>query len=258
MSALDTRPPLRVRVTPRLLSAVREVALLGSVFLAYELGRHLVRSRAGLAFADADVVLSLQRTLLLPSETVLQQLLLQSRALTEAANTYYVSVHFPATIAFLLWMWWRRPRDYTWARSVLVTVTAVALLLHVTFPLAPPRLLPGEGYVDTMALYGPSAYGDGTASVTNQFAAMPSLHVAWSLFIGVAIVTLLTSRWRWLALAHPLLTTVVVVSTANHYWLDAVAAGALVLIAMLVHGLRPAVGGPVSCPPQRAASPPPV
>ncbi len=100
-----------------------------------------------------------------------------------------------------------------------------------------------------MALYGPSAYGDGTESVTNQFAAMPSLHVAWSLFIGVALVTLLTSRWRWLALAHPVLTTAVVVGTGNHYWLDAAAAGALVLLAMLVHGLRPAVDGPVSCPP---------
>ncbi len=142
MTALDTRQPLRVRVAPRLLSAVREITLLGSVFLAYELGRHLVRHRAGLAFADADTVLSVQRTLLLPSETVVQHLLLLSTALTRAANVYYVSVHFPATVAFLVWMWWRRPRDYTWARSVLVTVTAVALLLHVTFPLAPPRLLP--------------------------------------------------------------------------------------------------------------------
>ncbi len=254
MTALDARPSLRVRVAPRLLSAAREVTLLGSVFLLYELGRHLVRERAGLAFADAETVLSLQRTLMLPSETALQGLLLLSQGLTRAANVYYVSVHFPATIAFLVWMWWRRPRDYTWARSVLVTVTMIALLLHVTFPLAPPRLLPGEGFVDTMALYGPSAYGAGTESVTNQFAAMPSLHVAWALFIGVAVVTLLRSRWRWLALGHPLLTTAVVISTGNHYWLDAVAAGALVLLAMLVHGLRPAPGGPVSAPPDRTGT----
>ncbi len=254
MTALDPRPPLLVRVAPRLLSAAREVLLLGSVFVLYELGRHLVRDRAGLAFADADTVVSLQRTLLLPSETTLQHLLMRSEDLTQAANVYYVSVHFPATIAFLIWMWLRRPRDYTWVRSVLVTVTMIALMLHVTFPLAPPRMLPQEGYVDTMALYGPSAYGEGTESVTNQFAAMPSLHVAWALFIGVAIVTLLRSRWRWLALAHPLLTAVVVVGTGNHYWLDVLAAGALVLLACLMHGLRPATGGPASAPADRSVT----
>ena len=254
MTALDARPSLRVRVAPRLLSAVREVMLLGSVFLLYEVGRHLVRQRAGLAFADADALLSLQRTLMLPSETGLQGVLLQSEGLTRAANIFYVSVHFPATILFLIWMWLYRPKAYTWARSVLVSVTMVALLLHVTFPLAPPRLLPGEGFVDTMALYGPSAYGEGTQSVTNQYAAMPSLHAAWAIFIGIAIVAVLASRWRWAVLLHPLLTVAVVVATGNHYWLDVVAAGALVLLAMLVHGLRPALAGPVSAPPQRSDS----
>jgi len=254
VTALDTRPSLRVRVAPRLLSAVREMVLLGSVFLLYEVGRHLVRQRAGLAFADADALLSLQRTLMLPSETGLQDMLLQSEGLTRAANIFYVSVHFPATIIFLIWMWLYRPKAYTWARSVLVSVTMVALLLHVTFPLAPPRMLPGEGFVDTMALYGPSAYGEGTQSVTNQYAAMPSLHAAWAIFIGIAIVAVLANRWRWAVLLHPLLTVAVVVATGNHYWLDVVAAGALVLLAMLVHGLRPALAGPVSAPPQRSES----
>jgi hypothetical protein len=254
VTALDAPPSLRVRVAPRLLSAAREMVLLGSVFLLYEVGRHLVRDRAGLAFADADALLSLQRTLMLPSETGLQGLLLQSEGLTRAANIFYVSVHFPATIVFLIWMWLYRPKAYTWARSVLVSVTMVALLLHVTFPLAPPRMLPGEGFVDTMALYGPSAYGEGTQSVTNQYAAMPSLHAAWAFFIGVAIVAVLASRWRWAVLLHPLLTVAVVVATGNHYWLDVVAAGALVLLAMLVHGLRPALADPVSAPRQRSGS----
>ena len=244
MTALDTRPSLLVRATPRLLSAVREVALLGSLFLLYEVGRHVVRQRAGLAFADADTVLSLQRTLMLPPETWLQGLMLDSEAVTRAANVFYVSVHFPATIAFLVWMWIRRPREYAWARSILVSVTMVALLLHVTFPLAPPRMLPDEGFVDTMAVYGPSAYGGGTESVANQYAAMPSLHAAWAIVIGVALVAVLRTRWRWLALLHPVVTTLVVVGTANHYWLDVLAAGALVVLAMLAHGLSPAVSRP--------------
>ncbi|MCA1712357.1 MAG: phosphatase PAP2 family protein [Actinobacteria bacterium] len=251
MTAFDTRPSLLVRVTPRLLSAAREITLLTSVFVLYEVGRHLVRHRAGLAFADAGQVLSLERNLPFPSETWLQHLLLHSGGLTRAANVFYVSVHFPATIAFLIWMWLCRPRAYTWARSVLVSVTLVALMLHVTFPLAPPRMLSGEGFIDTMAVYGPSAYGEGTETVTNQYAAMPSLHAAWAIFVGVALVAVLGGRWRWLFVLHPVLTVLVVVGTGNHYWLDVVAAGALVLLAMLVHGFAPAAAGPVSAPPQR-------
>ena len=254
MTALDTRPSLLVRVTPRLLSAAREIALLGSVFVLYELGRHVVRERAGLAFADAETVLSLERTLMIANEAWIQSLMLGSEALTRAANVFYVSVHFPATIAFLVWMWLRRPRAYTWARSVLVSVTMVALLLHVTFPLAPPRMLPDEGFVDTMAVYGPSAYTAGTESVANQFAAMPSLHAAWAVFIGIALVRTLRTRWRWLALAHPVLTVLVVVATANHYWLDVLAAVVLILLAMLVHGFAPALAGPVSAPRERATA----
>lgn len=251
MTAVDGTP-LRLRVAPRLLSAVREIALLATVFVLYELGRLLVRERAGLAFADAETILSLQRTLMLPAETGLQNVLLLSEGLTRAANVYYVGVHFPATVAFLVWMWWRRPRGYTWARSLLVTVTMIALLVHVTFPLAPPRLLPDEGFVDTMARYGPSAYGGATDGLTNQFAAMPSLHVAWAVVIGLALVRVLSGPWRHLALVHPLLTVLVVVATGNHYWLDAVAAGVLVLLATLIHGRRPAASGPFSVPPDHS------
>jgi hypothetical protein len=239
MSTIDLRSPLIVRATPRLLSAIREVTLIGSVFLLYELGRHLVRNRSAAAFSDADSVVSIERALHLPSETWLQHLMLNSHGLVRAANVFYVSVHFPATVAFLVWMWVFRPQAYVWARSLLVSVTMVALVMHVALPLAPPRMLPGHGFVDTMAVYGPSAYGEGTASVTNQFAAMPSLHAAWAMIIGLALVVSLTARWRWAALLHPLLTVTVVVATGNHYWLDVIAAGILVIVALRVFGTSP-------------------
>jgi hypothetical protein len=239
VSTIDLRSPLIVRATPRLLSAIREITLLGSVFVLYELGRHLVRNRADAAFSDADTVVALERGLHLPSELGLQHLLLNSESLVKAANVFYVTVHFPATVAFLVWMWLFRPRAYTWARSLLVSVTLVALVMHVTLPLAPPRMLAGSEFVDTMAVYGPSAYGQGTASVTNQYAAMPSLHAAWAMIIGLALVVSLTARWRWAALLHPLVTVLVVVATANHYWLDVVAAGLLVVVALRVFGFTP-------------------
>jgi PAP2 superfamily len=237
VSTIDTRAPLLTRASPRVYAALREIVLIGSTFGLYELGRHLVGRRGALAFTDADSVVSAERLLHLPSEMGLQHALLSSESLVRAANVFYVSVHFPATIAFLVWMWVFRPRAYTWARSLLVSVTVVAFVLHVTFPLAPPRMLPG--FVDTMAVYGPSAYGEGTQSVTNQYAAMPSLHAAWALIIAFVLVVSLRGRWRWLALLHPLVTTLVIVGTGNHYWLDVLAAGALVLIALGVHGVTP-------------------
>lgn len=242
---------LRPRLSQRTSAAAREVALLVSVFVAYEIGRHLVRAREATAFADAELLLSLQRNVpFLPRELTLQRLALESEALVRAANVFYVSVHFPATVAFLLFLWVRRPDAYRRARSLLVVTTAVALLLHITFPLAPPRLLPNRGFVDTMAVYGPTAYGDGTQAIANQYAAMPSLHVAWALVVGLVLLVVLQGPWRWLALAHPALTVVVVGVTATHSWADVLAAGVLVVLAGLVVGrplrpVTPASAGPV-------------
>lgn len=240
LPAVDTSDPRverssrrseRVHVPGRLWLGVVEIAVLGAVFLLYELGRHAVRAREQLAFDDAELLIALQKNLLLPRETTVQGWLLGSETLIQAANVYYVSVHFPATIAFLVYLWARRPAVYGWARTALVSTTMVALLLHVTFPLAPPRMMPG--FVDTMEVYGPTAYGEGTESVTNQFAAMPSLHAAWAIVVGMVLFCVVRRRWRWVFLLHPAITVFVVVATANHYWLDVVVAGLLVWCVVL-------------------------
>ena len=85
-----------------------------------------------------------------------------------------------------------------------------------------------------MTVYGPSAYSGDAATVSNQFAAMPSLHVGWALLIAVVVIRTANSRWRWATIAHPVLTTLVVVITANHYWLDAVVAAVLLGLVMLI------------------------
>ena len=224
----------RVHVPGRLWSGIVEIAVLGTVFLLYEIGRHAVRAREALAFDDAELLLALQKNLLLPRERTVQGWFLEHEGLLTAMNVFYVSVHFPGTIAFLVYLWVRRPAVYGWARTALVGVTTVALALHVTFPLAPPRMMPG--FVDTMAVYGPSAYGAGTESVTNQFAAMPSLHAAWAIVVGMVLFTAVRRPWRWLFLLHPLVTCLVIVVTANHYWLDIAAAGLLVWLAVLAQG----------------------
>jgi hypothetical protein len=116
---------------------------------------------------------------------------------------------------------------------VLAAVTAAALVLHLLFPLAPPRMLAATGLVDTARVYGPSVYGSpATDSLSNQFAAMPSLHFGWALMVAVGLIVATRSRWRRLWLLHPALTLLVIVGTANHYWLDAIVATGLLGLAL--------------------------
>ncbi|MGV9253453.1 phosphatase PAP2 family protein [Streptomyces sp. NPDC003697] len=218
------RPPL-----------VRELLLVTGLFLVYKAGRQLAADHTGEAFRNAHRVWDLERAVHLPGEGSVQSPLLHGDTLAHLANGYYATVHFPATVAFLVWLYLRRPAHYVWARRVLAAVTAAALVLHLAFPLAPPRMLAATGLVDTARVYGPSVYGPPrTDHLSNQFAAMPSLHFGWALMVAVGLVVATRSRWRPLWLLHPLLTLLVIVGTANHYWLDAVAATALVLAALAV------------------------
>jgi len=217
---------------------LRELALIAVLWVTYSLGRFAADGHVDTAMANANRVWDLERLLRLPGEDGLQHLLLRAGSLVEAANSYYAYVHFPATISFLLWVYLRRPADYRPVRNTIVLLTGAALAVHLIFPLAPPRMLAETGLVDTGHLFGPSVYGSpATDSVTNQYAAMPSLHVGWSLLVAVTLIALTRGRWRLVWLAHPLLTLLVVIGTANHYWLDAAVAAALLAGALRVTGL---------------------
>ncbi|MFC8268676.1 phosphatase PAP2 family protein [Streptomyces cinereoruber] len=220
----DLRPPL-----------LRELLLVTALFLVYKVGRLFANGHEVRAFHNADRVWDAERALHLPGEGAVQQLLMHGEPLIRAANTYYAAVHFPATAAFLVWLYLRRPAHYLWSRRVLALLTAAALALHLLVPLAPPRMLAAAGLVDTARAYGPSVYGavPETDSMANQFAAMPSLHFGWALMVAIGLIAATRSRWRVLWLLHPLVTLLVIVGTANHYWLDALAAAALLGLALL-------------------------
>ncbi|MGN9757651.1 phosphatase PAP2 family protein [Streptomyces sp. SD31] len=218
------RPPL-----------VRELLLVVGLFLVYKFGRQLATGHTAEAFRNADRVWDLERAVHLPGEGSVQNLLLHGDTLIHLANTYYATVHFPATAAFLIWLYLRRPAHYVWTRRVLAAVTAAALVVHLTLPLAPPRMLAVTGLIDTGQVYGPSVYGSPeTDHLSNQFAAMPSLHFGWALMVAIGLIVATRSRWRWLWLLHPLVTLLVIVGTANHYWLDAIVATAMLGIALAV------------------------
>ena len=218
-----------------LLRVALEIGLLGALWVAYDAGRMLGLGRETEARAHAHLVRGVEQFLHLPSEAAIQGALHGLPRVYELANTWYVSMHFPVTVAFLLFGFGFRPREqYVWARNLLIVQTFLALVIHVAFPLAPPRMFPGWGFLDTMERFGPNAYGGASGAVANQFAAMPSLHVGWALLIAVVVVRTLRVRARWLIVLHPTVTVVVVVATANHYWVDAIAAAALLVLTILM------------------------
>ncbi|MGW9590194.1 bifunctional glycosyltransferase 87/phosphatase PAP2 family protein [Streptomyces chartreusis] len=144
---------------------------------------------------------------------------------------YYESFHFGVPLAILAVLYWRRPVDYRWARTAIGFATVFALIGFWLYPLAPPRLMPGLGFIDTV--HGPQDFTQpdyGTLTeLTNQYAAMPSLHFGWSLWCGL-VVLILAPRWwmKALGLLHPLFTVTAIVVTGNHWVLDAVGGAAVV------------------------------
>jgi hypothetical protein len=232
MSQVRRTPVADPAARPR---ALPELALVVGLFLAYKLARILIQGREDVAFANAWRVWDLERFLHLPDEVAVQHTVVAHQTLLETANSFYAYVHFPATAAFLLWMFLRRPAYYRWARRSLAGLTAAAMVVHVLLPLAPPRMLTGTGMLDTGHLVGPSVYGDpATDTLTNQYAAMPSLHVGWALAVAVTLIAVTRGPWRWAWLLHPTLTLLVVVVTGNHYWLDGIVAAALLVLVVLV------------------------
>lgn len=218
---------------------VREILLLAVLFGIYNLGRLISSDHAGSAFEHANTLMQFQTWVGLPSEAEVQRLALQVPDLARTANRYYANVHFPLTAVVLLWLLIRRPAQYAKARWALASLTGLALIGHVVFPLAPPRMFPQHGWIDTAQVLGQSVYSaDAESGLANQFAAMPSLHVGWAFMVAVFLIRATTSRWRWLWIAHPLITFAVVVVTANHYWFDGLIAIALAVPLLLIFDSR--------------------
>ncbi len=213
---------------PRLLA---ELILLGIGYALYTLTRDLAPARRQVAFADADAIRTAEGWLHIAGERQANLWLTMHPVVATAADYYYATVHFVAVIAMLVWLYWRHPALYRRARAVLVATTLAALAVFWLFPVAPPRLLPG--YVDTLVvMHTWGSWGTaGVSQLANPYAAMPSLHTAWAAWTA-GVVAIASGRMviRIAAAAYPLLTIAVIVTTANHYWLDAVG-GLVILVA---------------------------
>ena len=191
------------------------------------------------AVHHARSIIDLERDLGIYHEETVQEWFLSWRSFIQFWNLFYGTFHFVVTAFCIVWLFRRFPERYVRWRTTLAITTALALIGFAFYPLEPPRLLDASyGFIDTLKDYGGLwSFDSGAMSkVSNQYAAMPSLHFAWSTWCALVLVPTLRRTWlKALAISYPLLTLFAIVVTANHYVLDA-AGGVVILVVALPLG----------------------
>ncbi|MFD5079345.1 phosphatase PAP2 family protein [Streptomyces sp. NPDC058371] len=226
------RALLRRLRTPRRPRLWFEILLIGVSYWTYSLIRNAVPEQKTQALRNTDWIWRAEHHLGIAVEEAVNHAVNSVTWLIVGMNYYYATLHFVVTLGVLVWLFRSHPGRYAAARTALFATTAVALVGYYFFPLAPPRLMTGGSFVDTVLVHqtwGSMASGD-LKHMSNQYAAMPSMHIGWSLWCGLTIVALASAPWaRILGLLYPAATLLVIVATANHFWLDAV--GGMICLA---------------------------
>jgi hypothetical protein len=230
---------LRAAGKPRLTSAAvftRESGLVLGLFALWQYAGSFSVMGPGGALGRARWIWQVERTVRLPSEAAIQHAFMPHPLIIQFFNLYYDALHFPVLIACMVWLFVRHRESYGRWRTTLVAFTGICLLVQL-IPVAPPRMLPGTRLVDTAVLYHQSVYSTVAGFDPDQLSAMPSVHVGWAVLVAIAIITTARSNWRWLALLYPAMTTLAVVVTANHFWLDGIVATAILGIVLALQAM---------------------
>ncbi len=210
---------------PRRPTIYFELALIGVSYWLYSLVRNAVPEQKADAMRNADWIWRAEHAIGLGFEEAFNRAVNSVTWLIVGMNYYYATLHFIVTIGVLVWLYRWHPGRYAATRTVLFLTTGVALVGFYLFPLAPPRLMEGQNFIDTVLVHhtwGSMASGD-LKHMTNQYAAMPSMHIGWSTWCGLTIFALAKAPWaKILGALYPVATLVVIIATANHFWMDAV------------------------------------
>jgi hypothetical protein len=214
------------------LDALRQLVLFAGAYYLYRLVRGAVDGQVTAAYANARQIVDAERALGLFFEPGLQNWALNNQWIVDAANWSYINSHFLITTTFLIWLYLARNESYYYVRNMFMVAMGLALALYVAYPTAPPRFMPEWGFADTVT----DAVGYGAANnanlLYNPFAAVPSMHVAFALMIGIPackIVRPVALKVAWAL--YPVLVTFVVLVTANHWWLDAALGAAVAAVS---------------------------
>lgn len=225
------------------LRGLREVALLAALWIAYSASRLVASDDLASARQRAADILGIERFLHLDIEYWLNHTLTPITDIAVPMSFWYASLHYLVTPLVLAFVFFRHRADYPRARNALVIGSAIGLIVYMVMPTAPPRLMPGGHYLDALARTAQFGWWSGHASapaglgqMTNELAAMPSLHVGWTVWVAWAVWRHTHVAGRAIALLYVAGTTLVVVATGNHWVLDAVAGAVVVGIGIWVSG----------------------
>jgi hypothetical protein len=209
----------------------REILLVGGAYLAYELVRSFSAGRAVDAFENTELVVRAEQALGIFAELNVQVAVLSYSGLVDFFSLWYFWGHFPLIVGFAIFAFCRHNRDYVWARNAVFLAGGIGLIVYLSFPVAPPRLIPGGGFVDTLRDVFALQYDN--SSLINEFAAVPSLHQGFALIMGGAFYRIIGGRVGMTVFAIlPAIMFVSIVVTANHWFIDAILGAMVALVAM--------------------------
>ena len=240
---------------------VRQIVLFCGAYLLYRLVRGMVDGRAAEAFENARGIVSIERALGLFVEPSVHAWASAHAVVIDSASWMYVNSHFAITTVTLAWLYLRRNERFYFVRNMFMVAMGIALVGYVAVPTAPPRFMPELGFTDSVEAFTGVNHDTGSAGVLfNPYAAIPSMHVAFALMLGLTMAQVVRRRWSavlWLSYAP--VVTFVVVATANHWWLDAFLGAVVALVAAvcaysLFARARPEVWG-WNVPPRSGAEP---
>jgi hypothetical protein len=230
---------LRAARKPRLrkiATFTQETGLVLALFALWQYAGSFSVIGPGGALGRSAAIWRFERAVHLPSETSIQHVFLTHPLIIQFFDLYYDSLHFPVLITCMVWLFVRHRDTYGRWRTTLVAFTGLSLAMQL-IPVAPPRMLPETHLVDTAVLYHQSVYGSVAGFNADQLSAMPSVHVGWAMLVAIAIISTARTRWRWLAVLYPAMTTLAVIVTANHFWMDGIVATAILVIVLAVQAL---------------------
>ena len=212
--------------------ALRQTLIMLACYAAYDISRALCQGREAIALANGVYLMNLEKAMGIWWEPWIQGRVSAVDPLITVMVWTYMNLHLPLMIGTLVWLYTQRRPAWGICRNCFVMMNFIAVVVFALLPTAPPRMIFTSGVADINFIHGARAHIFENGLIANPFAAMPSLHFAYALFIALTLLMYARSRWASVAgFAYASLVLVAIVATGNHFVLDAVAGGLVVVAA---------------------------
>lgn len=212
-------------------NGIIELSIFISFLIFYKISRYIAIGDASTAFENARKLIEFEKNLGIFTEPIIQGSFLSKISLIKILNTFYMYVHIPATVVFFVWLFKKYNKKYYWIRNGFIIANCIAVIFFITYPCAPPRMLNEHGFTDTLLqISNVNLYNGFFSGFFNQYAAVPSMHFGNAFLIAIAVILYAKNSYKWLVLIYPLFVLLVIVITANHFYLDAILGGLIVVV----------------------------